>query len=185
MKASAGGPCVVNCMQAFSDWFYSFQVRSDRVAARKHRLYIIENFMNLHCPRCHGVILDFNGCFALYCANPRCEAAFCGWCLKDCGMDAHDHVLECPDGNGEHFASISSFYFTHNVKRVSKIRKYIDSSVAVRHRNLVLKFITKDLNDVGIDVNDLTDSNEERKVSFDNYNYDDDDAFNLPFDLFK
>ena len=45
------------------------------------------------CPRCKQAFFDFNGCCALICS--RCPCAFCAWCLKDCGADAHAHVGNC------------------------------------------------------------------------------------------
>ena len=51
-------------------------------------------------------MVDFDGCFALNCS--RCRAAFCAYCLADCGKDAHMHV-----GRGLH-----SFTFQLNLSRV-------------------------------------------------------------------
>eukprot|EP00966_Prymnesium_polylepis_P058887 1364910-Prymnesium_polylepis.2 len=49
------------------------------------------------CPRpdCRQAFFDFQGCTALECS--RCPCRFCGWCLADCGTDAHDHVRQCPE----------------------------------------------------------------------------------------
>merc|ERR1740121_3441403 len=57
---------------------------------------LIAELLTLQCPRCGQAFEDFGGCFALYCARPGCRAGFCGWCLKDCGIDAHRHIShEC------------------------------------------------------------------------------------------
>ena len=37
----------------------------------------------------------FSGCAAIRCSG-ACTASFCGWCLADCGRDAHAHVANCP-----------------------------------------------------------------------------------------
>uniref|UniRef100_A0A0G4GAC5 Protein kinase domain-containing protein n=1 Tax=Chromera velia CCMP2878 TaxID=1169474 RepID=A0A0G4GAC5_9ALVE len=59
---------------------------------------IAEEILTLKCPRCRAAFLDFNGCAALTCA--RCNCGFCGYCLRDCGHDAHGHVPGCPLGVG-------------------------------------------------------------------------------------
>lgn len=58
----------------------------------RHRTRIVEDILNLklHVPgRCKLVFVDFSNCAALTCANADCGAAFCAWCQKDCGDDAH------------------------------------------------------------------------------------------------
>uniref|UniRef100_A0A0G4G9U7 Protein kinase domain-containing protein n=1 Tax=Chromera velia CCMP2878 TaxID=1169474 RepID=A0A0G4G9U7_9ALVE len=59
---------------------------------------IVEEVLTLKCPRCRSAFLDFRGCVALTCA--RCSCGFCGYCLQDCGADAHAHVPQCPLGEG-------------------------------------------------------------------------------------
>mmetsp|Transcript_46753 Transcript_46753/g.92313 ORF Transcript_46753/g.92313 Transcript_46753/m.92313 type:complete len:408 (-) Transcript_46753:124-1347(-) len=61
-------------------------------AQRKVR-EIGEDILNLKCPRCSQVFLDYEGCAALKCS--RCHCAFCAYCLRDCGRDAHGHVPDC------------------------------------------------------------------------------------------
>lgn len=50
------------------------------------------------CPRCKAVFLDWEGCCAVSCG--QCGCSFCGWCLKDCGTDAHSHAAHCSEGKG-------------------------------------------------------------------------------------
>ena len=45
--------------------------------------HVIETVLTLACPRCKQAFVDFDGCFALKCS--RCAAAFCAYCLADCG----------------------------------------------------------------------------------------------------
>ena len=54
--------------------------------------------INLKCPRCKTVFVDYDGCNALNCAVPSCLAAFCAICLKDCGSDAHAHLRDAHGG---------------------------------------------------------------------------------------
>ena len=74
-------------------------VELETLIARKH---IEEEIMLLRCPnqQCRRAFVDFNGCAALTCrgagGEPGCGANFCGFCLVDCGADAHAHVANCP-----------------------------------------------------------------------------------------
>ena len=74
---------------------------------RSHRKHIIERILTLACPRCSRAFLGFDGCFALKCSafvkdDPNSCCQFCAYCLKDCGQDAHPHVLDntCPGNRG-------------------------------------------------------------------------------------
>ena len=58
--------------------------------------HVVEKILTLACPRCSQAFIDFDGCFALNCG--RCRAAFCAYCLADCGKDAHAHVGTCVEG---------------------------------------------------------------------------------------
>ena len=53
----------------------------------------LRELLNEKCPRCGAAFLDFTACCALTCH--RCNCAFCAWCLRDCGGDAHRHVATC------------------------------------------------------------------------------------------
>uniref|UniRef100_A0A0G4GWN8 Protein kinase domain-containing protein n=1 Tax=Chromera velia CCMP2878 TaxID=1169474 RepID=A0A0G4GWN8_9ALVE len=55
---------------------------------------ITEDILTLKCPHCRAAFLDFTNCAALTCRS--CNCGFCGYCLKNCGSDAHDHVPRCP-----------------------------------------------------------------------------------------
>jgi hypothetical protein len=66
-------------------------------AARQH---IVEEILNLRCPRCKLVFFDFDGCMALKCKRPGCGCEFCAYCQKDCGSDAHPHVRRCTESKG-------------------------------------------------------------------------------------
>lgn len=62
--------------------------------ARKH---IIEEILTLKCPKCKQAFVDFSGCMALTCSAAGCNCNFCGWCLADCGADAHPHIKTCKE----------------------------------------------------------------------------------------
>ena len=65
------------------------------LAALKEK--IVEDILTLKCPKpaCKQAYDCFEGCCALSCS--RCSCQFCGWCLKDCGNNAHGHVAACPE----------------------------------------------------------------------------------------
>jgi serine/threonine protein kinase len=68
------------------------EVEQGFLKARKH---IEEEILQMKCPRCSKAFYDFDGCFAISCHNCTCN--FCGWCLMDCGTDAHPHCRRCPN----------------------------------------------------------------------------------------
>eukprot|EP01125_Pyxidicula_operculata_P010465 TRINITY_DN343_c0_g3_i1.p1 TRINITY_DN343_c0_g3~~TRINITY_DN343_c0_g3_i1.p1 ORF type:complete len:4704 (-),score=480.58 TRINITY_DN343_c0_g3_i1:101-14212(-) len=49
----------------------------------------IDELLVPRCPRCKVAFFDWTGCFSVYC---DCGCSFCGFCLLDCGQDAHEHV---------------------------------------------------------------------------------------------
>ena len=77
----------------------------------KAREHIIERILTLQCPRCSQAFIDWNGCVALTCAAAGCGCGFCGWCLADCGEDAHHHIqYECSFRATE-FDPTSDYFF--------------------------------------------------------------------------
>jgi AAA domain len=52
----------------------------------------LSDLLCMRCPRCQFVFHDYDGCNALKCGNPKCNAGFCAVCLKDCRSDTHSHV---------------------------------------------------------------------------------------------
>ena len=81
---------------------------------------IVGEVLTMKCPRqdCRQAYIDFNGCAALKCS--RCPCNFCGWCLQDCGNDAHAHVRNCPhkpQGTDAYFPRPWSTFEQHWAKR--------------------------------------------------------------------
>ena len=103
----------------------------------------------MKCPRCRKVFLDFTGCFALSC--PECGCGFCGWCLADCGKDAHAHVHQCSDGpaNGNPYGTAEEFDGSNTRRRRRLIGDYLATlDDATRHS--VLDAVDVDLRGVGL-----------------------------------
>jgi len=100
---------------------------------------VIEDFLTLKCPRCSKAFLDFDGCFALKCS--ACPCAFCGWCLQDCGTDAHPHVIKCsskPKENKSYFGSFEQFEVAQHKRQQKLLSTFLDSLDPVKKRKLLL-----------------------------------------------
>jgi hypothetical protein len=94
-------------------------------AAAKLKLRVIEEALTLKCPRCKAAFCNFSGCYALTC---HCGAGFCGWCLADCGTDAHEHVASCPEngtGTRSVFSTKEAFDKHHRNKSARKCREMV------------------------------------------------------------
>jgi hypothetical protein len=120
----------------------------DEREATKVRLDIIDQILTLHCPRCKAAFTDFSGCFALSC---RCRAAFCAWCLGDCGADAHAHVARCSENRtqGDVFGSLDLFNQHHQQRRQRLVRDKFHS-LPKEVQNHLKRLIARDLADLKI-----------------------------------
>ncbi len=98
--------------------------------ARKH---IEEEIILLRCPNgeCRQVFFDFNGCAALSCrgdgGEAGCGANFCGFCLVECGADAHGHVANCSlNPSGDVFPPPDMWQRAMQQRRRVKLQAYWD-----------------------------------------------------------
>ncbi len=59
----------------------------------------------------------------------NCGCAFCGWCLVDCGRDAHPHVLQCPSSAnpGSHHGTLEQFEKIQRERRRIAVQQYLES----------------------------------------------------------
>ena len=85
--------------------------------------------LTMKCPRCTFAFYDYDGCNALCCSQVDCNAAFCAICLKDCGSDAHAHVLESHGGT---LFDKSAFEQSRIVREKATIQRYLDQLHNVR-----------------------------------------------------
>ncbi|KAL0484044.1 CUL9 [Acrasis kona] len=114
----------------------------------KHRTRICDE-LNLKCPGCSASFFDFDGCMALTCAS--CQVCFCGFCLLNCGADAHPHVQICSlNQSKSYFAPFSVFEQVQQVRRGEKIIQYLKQISNVEVRIEVLKACERDLKDLNI-----------------------------------
>jgi hypothetical protein len=58
-----------------------------------------------------------------------CGCGFCGWCLADCGRDAHPHVLQCPSSAnpGTYYGTVEQFERTQKERRRNAVLQYLKS----------------------------------------------------------
>ena len=104
------------------------ELNREVLLSRKH---IEEEILTIRCPRCKQAFVDFTGCFALKCSRNNCACAFCAYCLKDCGHDAHAHVRICKIGrqsntrHGVYFDNEQKFIQVHKTsfKRATNVFK--------------------------------------------------------------
>ncbi|TMW58426.1 hypothetical protein Poli38472_009985 [Pythium oligandrum] len=102
---------------------------SDAVCER-HVHHIREELLNLRCPKCRLVFVDFEfeSCAALTCASANCTESFCAYCLAPCGQDAHKHVQKCEKNPNlpYYFTTEADFLRIHRERRQRLIQEYVD-----------------------------------------------------------
>jgi hypothetical protein len=59
---------------------------------QRYRREIIDSVLTLKCPRCSSAFVDYDGCDALTCGNPRCGCNFCALCLAPFRNSAECHA---------------------------------------------------------------------------------------------
>jgi hypothetical protein len=123
---------------------------------QKHVQWIREQLLTLHCPRCQQSFVDFDKCFALTCS--RCRAGFCGWCLQDCGKDAHQHVAGCAhnqSANRSVYGTKEAFEATHRERRKQAVEGYLQEKLGSADpgmRQAVQREIEPNLRELGIQI---------------------------------
>jgi hypothetical protein len=122
--------------------------RDEEIAA--HRRHITNELLNLSCPRCARPFLDFVNCFDVKCSS--CPCHFCGWCLRDCGNDAHQHVAHCLDNPVQPsvYGTQEQFAACHRARRARLVDDYLRDKVRADLRDAVRNSIAPDLRAIGI-----------------------------------
>lgn len=129
------------------------QYKLAKLPPNRLRNHIVEEILTLKCPRCSCAFLDFDGCFALTCSS--CKCGFCGWCLNDCGRDAHPHVLSCPakpraKENETYFGTFEQFLGAQRKRRRQELIKFLRTLNSRDEQRAALKSIEQVLNDLGL-----------------------------------
>lgn len=130
-----------------------FESNQVEVEAQSFVQQIQENILNLSCPRCKTVFLDFEQCAAVTCKN--CNCSFCGICLQDCGIDSHGHViLRCTfnPNPGQVFIDSEDLKIAQNIMRTAKLKAFLYRNLMdLEVRAIVIRNLYKDLIDLGMD----------------------------------
>jgi MoxR-like ATPase len=112
----------------------------------QHRRFVWEKLFMDHCPRCSVPIGYDEGCIAMTC---KCGCGFCGYCLSDCGTDAHGHVLGCRYVAEQ--GLFGNFYRGQAQRRTKRLAEYLRSITDKTDHNNLLTQLEKDVE--GMDVN--------------------------------
>jgi hypothetical protein len=133
------------------------QMSADERAVEHERRHI-EDMLNLKCPRCAMVFVDFSNCAALTCGQAGCGAAFCAWCQKDCGGDAHSHVAHCdakPPGADTFYDTRGEFMVVQRQRQRVAIERYFQNEVKASMRARVAEAVRVVL--TGAEMGDVCD----------------------------
>ena len=112
--------------------------------------YIRDCILSLRCPRCAWLFtpdsLDYYRCLALYC--PNCNCGFCGYCLHDCGDDAHQHTANCKYNNRRPsvFTRRTDYEESQRLRRTESLKAYLATiRVGIREQveNAVMKIVSE------------------------------------------
>ena len=126
------------------------EMTMDEVTRHFHK--ITQTILNLSCPRCKAAFNDFTGCFALTCGSDDnrdfgCGAKFCGWCMEDCGDNAHNHVSKCrfklSDQN--YHGSKEQFEKAQRIRKMGLLRAYLASIDNGEMKKRVMGMVEKNL----------------------------------------
>jgi len=120
---------------------------------QRHRAYILDSILTFKCEHCGSAWESFDGCVAVRCQ--RCRHAFCGMCTKDCGADAHPHVLRgCPlNARGELWPSLNARKAANNVVRTRRLTVYLQQ-FSPEYRERLMRSLEVDLGELGMDATD-------------------------------
>eukprot|EP00475_Leptophrys_vorax_P015149 TRINITY_DN214_c1_g1_i7.p1 TRINITY_DN214_c1_g1~~TRINITY_DN214_c1_g1_i7.p1 ORF type:complete len:439 (-),score=89.62 TRINITY_DN214_c1_g1_i7:86-1402(-) len=112
---------------------------------------IVEKILNLSCPRCGQVFVDFSGCCALTCS--RCQCGFCAWCLADCGDDAHAHVAGCAHNrmpSRQVYADAEVWRKAHQARKMKSVQSKLTQIKSEAVKKRVLSLLESDLEEMEI-----------------------------------
>ena len=131
----------------YAEQLWATLCRTDSESAvDRHARHIEETILNLTCPRCGQVFGDFDGCTALRCSRAGCRCAFCAYCQRDCGEDAHAHARICPEGQDLHVSQ--AIWQEHmRARRAGKVVEYLRRPDVVPHSVALMQKLSAQMRD--------------------------------------
>jgi hypothetical protein len=124
---------------------------TDENTINELRERIVQDILNLRCPRCGQVFVDYTNCDALTCHH--CNCGFCALCLQDCGFDAHNHVQWADHhGNGIGlFGGLDRFNEYHRKRRERGVTEALSNlNLPTSKRLQLLEALRVNLEGLGI-----------------------------------
>ena len=129
---------------------------SDTVEQLRRR--IVDEVLTLQCPRCGQAWNEFEACVAVKCG--RCNAAFCGICMQDCGTDAHAHARTCHYvvryTQGRATMNQHNIPLAQNDWRRFHLRRMLASTDQAT-AEMVLRVLSRELQDLGLDIGGMNE----------------------------
>ena len=109
--------------------------------------------LNLKCPHCHTVYLDFVGCMALVCET--CKKHLCAYCHQKCetSRGTHDHVRGClmnETPQASYYANAEEIKNAQRRFRTREVKKFLQH-FKKEEQNATIIELQIDLKDLGID----------------------------------
>jgi hypothetical protein len=134
-----------------ADGYFQAQAKELALEARN-------TVLNLSCPHCTTVYIEFEGCVALQC-HDGCRQHFCGFCHKKCktGRDAHKHVRRCLHNtthDRSYYASSEQMVEAQKQYRTRELKKFLGKHPFNLRYAIVIE-LQPDLTDLGIDLEAL------------------------------
>jgi len=130
-----------------------------------HCRHVVERILTLGCPKCGQAFVDFQACCALECS--RCKCSFCAFCQQAAPnkRQCHKHVSRChfnpnpstPLNGKDLFCRLDRWQEAVTVKRRWATQEHL-VSLAPDIRAAVLVALRRELEDVGMDEEDFSDS---------------------------
>ena len=108
--------------------------------------------LNLRCPHCKAVYVDFTGCMAIQCE--RCKGNFCAYCHQktESSRGAHEHVRQClmnDTDDGSYYATAEQIHDAQKRYRTREIKRFL-KKYKKNLQNAIVIELEKDLMDLEI-----------------------------------
>jgi hypothetical protein len=148
-------------------------ILKQEAAAQRHYRAIVDTIINLKCPHCSNMFIDFSDCYSVRCHsddNAGCKLYFCGWCLEKCysSDQCKGHARQCSynphkgrinGGRGEKLVKngtsipLSEFNIVHGRRQKPLILQYLKDEITNEELRKDVKVLLQlELDDKGVDL---------------------------------